>query len=1101
MDGLVSTLSRKFRKLRKTFNMRILQFITFLFLLTSTVHAQDYNPIAPPNTFQHPDNPLYWGNKKPSTDYWQQDVAYKIYATINEKTDIITGKEELVYWNNSTDTLKVVYFHLYQNAFQPGSYYDNLYHNNGQEPKYGKYEEQGLGTTIDYISLDGQVVETTLDNSILIVHLNEPILPNTRHTFDINFKTYYDNGTVRRRMKYFNSYGKKQYNGCHWYPRISAYDKKFGWTTDQHLGREFYGDFGTFDITLNFANDYVVAASGKLQNESEVLPEDLRAKLDIKNFADKPYGQKPSIITPYEEGVRKEWHFYAENVHDFAFTANPHYRIGEAEWNGIKTYGFVQEPHASKWQNAAEYAAKVIQVYSEDIGMYGYHKMIVADARDGMEYPMLTLDGGSDPSYRGLLAHEIGHNWFYGMMNSNETYRAFMDEGFTQFLTSWAEEKIDGKYLVTNPPSSKYIKKFREPREIREDEAYYGYMRDAVLGNDPQLNTHSDGFNGAIRHGGGYGHVYSKTAVMLYNLQYVLGDELFLEAMQYYFEKWSFCHPYPEDFRQSFIEYTHADLNWFFDQWLETNKSIDYGIHKVKRVKDEENTFNITFNRKGRMQMPLDFQVKDKENRTFDYYIPNQYFEKGTKATTLPKWTGWDKLHPTYTAKITLPEAYKGKKVKIKDVVIDPTERLADVNIFDNRLRDNVSWHFDSHVWNYPDWKKYHVNYRPDIWWNGYDGFKLGWHLDGTYMRKLHNFSLTAWYNTRLFQGNLNSNAIDQEENKYYTNDRFNYNFWYSTSLDKLLPNTDFKFQSRMLDGLCLREIELKKEFKNNLNVSMSFKSMERKEINDKNYLIYPNEWDIDQHNASLNFGLNYTVRNPSKTYKGELNILARTSVTQEVNYQFIEFDYIEDVKLWRLNWSTRFYGRFGTKNTPTESSVYLAGANGEAMVENKYVRASGFFPNDWIGEYGSTTNHFQYGGGLNLRAYAGYYAVEEDETGTPVTAYRGNSGFSINTELEFDNIIKLKRATKLKRIFDFDSYIFADVGSLNYVNSNNENQWSNLRADAGVGASFTIKRWFKLYNIKPLTIRFDVPFLLTSAPAGEDNIAFRWVLGFNRAF
>ncbi|MFT5828579.1 MAG: hypothetical protein ACI9AB_001542, partial [Urechidicola sp.] len=166
-----------------------------------------------------------------------------------------------------------------------------------------------------------------------------------------------------------------------------------------------------------------------------------------------------------------------------------------------------------------------------------------------------------------------------------------------------------------------------------------------------------------------------------------------------------------------------------------------------------------------------------------------------------------------------------------------------------------------------------------------------------------------------------------------------------------------------------------------------------------------------------------------------------------------------------------------------------------------KYVRASGFFPNDWIGEYGSTTNHFQYGGGLNLRGYAGYYAVEEDKTGTPVTAYRGNSGFSINTELEFDNIIKLKRATKLKRIFDFDSYIFADVGSLNYVNSNNENQWSNLRADAGVGASFTIKRWFKLYNIKPLTIRFDVPFLLTSAPAGEDNIQFRWVLGFNRAF
>lgn len=1081
--------------------MKIFRIIAVLTLTLGYTLAQDYNPIAPPNTFQHEDNPKYWGNKKPSSDYWQQDVYYKIYATINEQTDIITGKEQLTYWNNSPDTLQVVYFHLYQNAFQPESYYDNLYHNNGRIAKFGKYEEQGLGTTIDYISLNGDEVETTLDNTILIVHLNEPMLPNSKHTFDINFKTYYDNGSMRRRMKYFYSYGKKQYNGCHWYPRIAAYDKKFGWTTDQHLGREFYGDFGTFDVTLNFANDYVVAATGKLQNEDEVLPAALREKLDIKNFADKPWGERPSIITPYEEGVRKEWHFYAENVHDFAFTANPHYRIGEAEWNGIKTYSFVQEPHASGWQNAADYTAKVIQVYSEDIGMYGYHKMIVADARDGMEYPMLTLDNGKDPSYRGLLAHEVGHNWFYGMMNNNETYRAFMDEGFTQFLTSWAQERIDGIYTVTTPSTSKYINKFREPREVKEDEVYYGYMRDAILGNDPQLNTHSDGFHGAIRHGGGYGHVYYKTAAMLYNLQYVLGDELFLEAMQYYFNKWSFAHPYPEDFRQSIIEYTHADLNWFFDQWLETNKTIDYAIGKIKRSKDEDNTFEITFKRKGRMQMPIDFQVKDKEGRTFDFYIPNQYFEKQTTATTLPKWTGWDKVHPTYTAKITLPEAYEGEKVKIKDVVIDPTERLADANIFNNRLKDNVNWAFDSHVWNYPDWKKYHIYYRPDIWWNAYDGFKIGWHLNGNYMRKKHNFSLTAWYNTRLFQGNLPSQAIAKDENKYYTNDRFNYNFWYETPLDKVLPNTDIMIESRFLDGLCLREIQLKKTFRDNLNISLGFKSMERREVNDRNYLIYPNEWNIDQHNASLNFGLNYTVTNPKGNYQGKLSVLARTSVTQDVNYQFIEMDYTEKVNFWRLNWLTRFYGRAGTKNTPIESSVYLAGANGEAMVENKYVRSSGFFPNDWIGAYGNTSNHFHFGGGLNLRGYSGYFTVEEDESGTAALAYRGSSGFAINTELEFDNIIKIKKLPKLKRMFDFDSYIFADMGAISFVNSNNESEWSNLRADLGVGASFTIKRWFKLYNIKPLTIRFDVPFFLSTAPAGENNVAFRWVIGVNRAF
>ena len=126
---------------------------------------------------------------------------------------------------------------------------------------------------------------------------------------------------------------------------------------------------------------------------------------------------------------------------------------------------------------------------------------------------------------------------------------------------------------------------------------------------------------------------------------------------------------------------------------------------------------------------------------------------------------------------------------------------------------------------------------------------------------------------------------------------------------------------------------------------------------------------------------------------------------------------------------------------------------------------------------------------------------MEEDNAGKPIQAYRGNSGFSINTELEFDNIIQLKRARKLKSHFDFDSYLFVDAGVLSYINTDKKSQWSSWRADAGVGASFTIKRWFKLYNTKPLTIRFDIPFVVSNAPAGENNVAFRWVLGFNRAF
>jgi len=161
----------------------------------------------------------------------------------------------------------------------------------------------------------------------------------------------------------------------------------------------------------------------------------------------------------------------------------------------------------------------VIETYSKDFGRYIYNKMVVADARDGMEYPMITLNGGADPGYRGLLAHEVGHNWFFGMVGSNETYRAALDEGFTQFLTAWALEKIDGPVMVKGKYANRYTEKHSIPELAKDVRVYNGYLKDAVRLEQSTLNTHSDDFGGALRHGGGYGNVYYKTATMLHNLQ------------------------------------------------------------------------------------------------------------------------------------------------------------------------------------------------------------------------------------------------------------------------------------------------------------------------------------------------------------------------------------------------------------------------------------------------------------------------------------------------------------------------------------------------------------------------------------------------------
>lgn len=1048
------------------------------------------------NFYQSADNAMYWKNKKPHAAYWQQDVFYKIDAIIDEQTDIISGTEQLTYFNNSPDTLHFVFFHLYQNAFVPGSYLDDLQKNNGINVKYGKYESMQRGIVIESVKDESEELEKILDNTILKVYLKKPLLPNNSCVFNIQFKTFYDSGTTRRRMKKFNSYGAKHYNGCQWYPKLCVYDNHSGWNTDQHLNREFYGDFGSWDVTLNFASNYIVEATGVLQNENEMLPDTLKQKIHIRNFKDKPWGEKPSIIIPYKKGVRKIWKYHADNVHDFAFTANPNYRMADTFWNGVRCVTIVQEPHASGWQTAAEYCAKIIKCFSEDFGMYEYPKMVVADAQDGMEYPMLTLDGGKDPGYRGLLIHEVGHNWFYGMIGNNETYRAMMDEGFTQFLTSWGLEHIDGKHIVSDPIKNRYVKFFTKPANARDARVYYGYLADAITHSDEPLNTHSDNFHGAVGQGGGYRHVYMKTATMLYNLQYLLGDSLFSKAMKHYVAQWKMNHPYPEDFRNSIIQFTKADLNWFFDQWMETTKNIDYKIAGVKKT-EMTNEYAIKLKRKGRMQMPIDLQVIDKKDSVHNFYIPNTWFEKEVSASTklLPKWYGWDKLKPSYTAIVNIPNG-------IKNVIIDPSERLADVNNYNNKLRGNVQILPDVHVNLFPSWQKYRIWMRHDVWYNAFDGVKIGLHANGHYLAGIkHNFALNLWLNTHLGQGGFYTYTKEEKRAAAW----ISYKFDYSTSLDPVFKKTRINIHSRMLDGVLLNKVGLVRRFDNGLSIEGNVKLMTIPKTVWGNYLINEQEWTSffdqgNQINTSVNLILNYRFQ--KSIVDGFLKTTLRSATLfNSSNYHYLEVAYKQTVELWRFDLRTRVYGRIGTgNNVPSESALFFAGANPEEMLDNKYMRAAAFFPERW-GNHGATTSHLHYGGGLNLRGYSGYVMSEKDNAGNTVWVYKGNSGAAINAELDFNRIVRFKK-NKLRPYLDLNTYLFADAGSIVYKNSIGKNQFSQVRVDAGVGAALTIKKWGFLDNINPLTIRFDVPFYISHAPHDNNkNIAWRWVLGISRAF
>ncbi len=1033
-------------------------------------------------TFNYKD---YWKTRRPNEAYWQQDVHYTIDAAINDEKDEITGSETLEYFNNSPDELNTVYFHLYQNAFQPGSYAHALELVNNQETTFGKYEANKMGTLIDEFKIAGEVVEYTIDNTILIAKLKTPIKPNSSVIFSIKFRTYWDNGSMRRRFKTFKSDGDyKHFDGVHWYPRICVYDRKFGWETDQHLGKEFYGDYGVYDVKLNFPSNYVVEATGAIQNENEVLPTELRKAIDISNYSEvvkDAMGRMQIKPTKYQYTIKKEgtktWIYHAENVHDFAFTADPTYRIGEVVWNGIRCIALAQEKNAPEWRPTAQFVADVVKVYSTDIGMYGYPKIVAADARDGMEYPMLTLDGGNWPGHQYVIAHEIGHNWFFGMIGNNETYRAMLDEGFTQFLTSWSIKKINGISMHAN--------------QYDENSVYNGYLNDAINKNDVQLNTHSDDFNSAIGHGGGYRHVYYKTATMLYNLQYVLGDELFLKAMQHYFNQWKFAHPYPDDFRQSIIDYTHIDLNWFFDQWMETTKSIDYEIKKIKKINrtnDGKYRYAITFSRNGDMQMPIDFTVTDKLNKKYNYLIPNTYFAKTDGHIVLKTWKGWGLLNQTHTDTITIDH-------KIKLVAIDTTHRLADIYRVDNVKskggcsRLPMKLINDHNIQQPISFNKRVFTWSPNLWYNAIDGFKDGVNFHSDYARVKNVVDFTFWLNTGI--------AAEKKYTLGRQRDIISYRFKYSTLVGH---NANAYIESRWLDGITYNQLGFEKTFGDN-TVNFYFKSIGMA----KGRQIY---WpDSGQHTreGKLNNTLNidFTHRYRYKHGNGTINAgLRGSALTKDYGYGSFKLEVINNNKLGKLELKTRFYTQAITGiNMAEESMLNLAGANMEQMLESKFTRTRGLIPQEWR-TYGASMNHFQAGGGLNLRGYAGYLApIAIGNAITPL--YQGTHGASASVELDFDQYFKIR--PKLTRNWlKIDTYLFGDAGILmdNRSKVDGKQLISPLRMDAGFGTAFNIYKWGKRSLIKPFTLRFDLPFYLNTAPYADKNfVQMRWLMGIGRSF
>ncbi len=591
-----------------------------------------------------------------NTTYWQQHVNYKMNVDVNVNNYQYKGTQQLTYTNNSPDVLTQVFYHLYFNAFQPGSEMDvrlqNIPDPDGRmvtnigtidNPRFESRISKLQANEIGYLNIksllqNNKKVVFSAEGTILQVTLNKALQPGESTVFDMVFEGQL---SVHIRRAGRNNEDGVALSMAQWYPKMAEYDFE-GWHADPYIGREFHGVWGDFDVTINIDKKYTVGGTGYLQNPQEIGHgyEDTSKKLEI------------------QKGNTLSWHFVAPNVHDFTWAADPNYIHDKIiTKSGIELHFLYKNESRYKkaWKEVQPYTENALDYFSEQIGAYPYKQYSVIQGGDGgMEYAMCTLLAGGETlnSILGTMYHEVAHSWFQQILATNESKHPWMDEGFTTYISTLAHHKAIGK-KASKPVDSEY------------QDYFYAVKYNL---NEP-LTTHSDRYhtNTAFSIGS-----YTKGSIFLLQLSAIIGEEHLKTSLKRYFDEFKFKHPTPNDFKRIAEKVSGIQLDWYLNEWTQTTNTIDYAIAKV-----EEKT--ITLARVGSMPMPLDIEVEYFDGSKEIFTIPLRMM-KGVKPTTNTVLKNWAWAYPTYS--------FSTKK-HIKSVIIDPNGLLADIDTTNNTFKIN----------------------------------------------------------------------------------------------------------------------------------------------------------------------------------------------------------------------------------------------------------------------------------------------------------------------------------------------------------------------------------------------------------------------------
>jgi hypothetical protein len=654
-----------------------------------------------------------------SPESWQQRVDYDMDITLHADDHKYTGEQTLTYTNNSPDTLHTVYYHLYFNAFEPGSMFAER-HRHLPDPD-GRTVPRIFNLTPDEqgwhkvrsLTQDGQSVEYDVTDTVMRVDLAEPIPPGASTTFDLSWKAQVP---LQTRRSGRDSRGDSiDYTMTQWYPKMAEYDER-GWHANFYVNREYYAPFGSFDVEITLPAEYTIGATGLLQN-----PEEIGHGYDIEGNGT----WRPSDGLPDSDSLT--WHFTAEDVHNFAWSADPDYVHDKVEEDGTTHHILYKPSVAEQWEPLKNDMPELTAYFNEQYGDYPYPQMTVAQGGDGgMEYPMFTVvssyDGpafeekSSRRSVLGTTVHEFAHMWYYAALGSNEADYAWMDEGFTTYATAEGMAHLTDGTANHSPTSLVWLHK---------------------QGLYEQFSTPADWFETNTAYGV---TSYPGGAHLVDMLGYVMGEDNRDQWLKRYLRERAYQHPDPYDLELFAEQESGLMLDWYFYQFTRSTRELDDAIGDLENTSTGDGyEASFTLERKGKIRMPHDVKLtlEDGSTQWVNVPIASMHGHKPVPDDWIvtDPWP-WVDPDNRFTVEVPAP---------VESATLDPNERTPDVN----RLNNSTDFPLKTRFLHAPEsnWSRYELGIRPLAGYAHDFGFGGGVQARGQYFLGEHALraTVTLW--------------------------------------------------------------------------------------------------------------------------------------------------------------------------------------------------------------------------------------------------------------------------------------------------------------------------------------------------------------------